>query len=121
MAVGSWQRETNLNAKEKKLLLEATGGEEPILCLKTKTRLDAGRWWWHASVWLCVTHAELILLAVARRRYLERVALKDCSGSSYCAATGQLLLAPVEGLEVSRLELSPAEALQVLRLLGVKS
>ncbi len=109
-----------MNEKEKKLLLEATGGAEPILCLKTKTRLDAGRWWWHAPVWLCVTHAELILFAVARRRYLERVALKDCAESSYCAATGQLLLAPVEGLEVSRLALSPAEALQVLRLLGVK-
>jgi len=102
------------------LLLEATGGEEPTLCLKTKTRMDAGCWWCHTSVWLCVTSAELILLAVARRRYLERVALATCSESSYCAATGQLLLAPVEGLEVSRLKLSPAEALQVLGALGVK-
>ncbi len=110
-----------MNKLEKVLLLEATGGEEPLLCLKTKTRLDAGRWWWHAPVWLCLTHAELILLAVARRRYLERVALKDCSESTYCAATGQLLLAPVEGLEVSRLNLSPAEALQVLSALRVKS
>lgn len=110
----------NLNAKEKKLLLEATGGEAPILCLKTKTRIDAGCWWWRTPVWLCVINAELILLAVARRRYLERVPLAACSESSYCAATGQLLLAPVEGLEAGRLALSPAEALQVLSALGVK-
>jgi hypothetical protein len=107
----------NLNEKEKKLLLEATGGAEPILCLKTKTRIDAGYWWWRTPVWLCVTQAELILLAVARRRYLERTPVKACSESTYCAATGQLLLAPVEGLEVSRLKLSPAETLQVLAVL----
>jgi len=110
-----------LNEKEKKLLAEATGGQEPLLCLKTKTRMDAGLWWWRTPVWLCVTNTELILLAVARRRYLERVPLAACSESSYCAATGQLLLAPVEGLEVSRLELSPAESLQVLSALRVKS
>lgn len=110
-----------MNEKEKKLLLEATGGEEPILCLKTKTRIDAGYWWWRTPVWLCVTPAELILLAVARRRYVDRVPVAACSESTYCAATGQLLLAPVEGLEVSRLELSPAESLQVLSALRVKS
>ena len=69
-------------------------------------------------MWLCVTPAEVILLAVARRRHVERAPLKACSGSSYCAATGQLLLAPVEGLEVSRINLSPAEALQVLAVLN---
>ena len=103
------------------MLLEATGGEETLLCLKTKTRMDAGCWWWRTPVWLCVTKEALILLAVARRRYVERVSVKACSESSYCAATGQVLLAPVEGLEVSRLALSPAEALQVLSALRVKS
>jgi hypothetical protein len=103
------------------LLLEATGGAELLLCLKTQTRLDAGCWWRRAPVWLCVTKEAVILLAVARRRYVERVLVKTCSESTYCAATGNLILSPVEGLEVSRLALSPAEALQVLRLLGVKS
>jgi hypothetical protein len=108
----------NLNAKENKLLLEASGGQEPILCLKTQTRIDAGRWWWPTPVWLCVMHDAVILLAVARRRYLERVTLKECAASMYCHATRELVLSPVEGLEVSRLSLSPAEALQVLRVLG---
>jgi hypothetical protein len=107
-----------LNEKEKALLQEATRGETPLLCLRTKTRIDAGLWWWPTPVWLCVMHDAVILLAVARRRYLERVTLKACAESSYCAATGQLLLAPVEGLEVSRLALSPAEALQVLGVLN---
>jgi len=66
-----------------------------------------------------VTQNEVILLSVARRRYLERVPVTACSESSYCAATGEVLLAPVEGLEVRRLALSPAEALQVLQALGV--
>ena len=118
LAVGSEHWSVILNEKEKALLLEATRGETPLLCLRTKTRIDAGLWWWPTPVWLCVMHDAVILLAVARRRYLERVTRKECSASMYCHATGELVLSPVEGLEVSRLALSPAEALQVLRVLG---
>lgn len=109
-----------LNEKEIALLQEATAGREPRLCLRTKTRIDAGRWWWPAPVWLCVMQDDVIVLAVARRRYLQRVPLAECAGSYYCHATGELVLAPVESLEIRQLALSPAEALQALGALGAK-
>lgn len=109
-----------MNEIEKALLQEATGGREPKRCLRTQTRLDAGRWWRRTPVWLCVMQEEVIVLAVARRRYLQRARLADCSRSYYCHATGELVLAPVEGLEVSRLALSPAEALQALSVMGCR-
>lgn len=110
-----------MNEKEKTLLSEAAKGETPRLCLRTETRIDAGCWWRRTPVWLCVLSDTVIVMAVARRRYLQRVALADCSRSAYCHATGELILAPAEGLEVSRLALSPAEALRALAALGVPS
>jgi len=103
-----------LNEFEKALLAEVSGNREPELCLRTKTRIDAGYWWRRAPIWLCVSQDELILLAVGKRRYVQRVALSECSGSLYCHATGELVLAPVKGLETNRLAVSPAEALRVL-------
>ena len=47
-------------------------------------------------VWLCVVGDELILLAVARRRYFERVSLADCQASHYGHATGELVIEPSE-------------------------
>lgn len=109
-----------MNEVEKALLAEVTGDAEPKLCLCTKTMIDAGRWWRGTQVWLCVLQDELILLAVARRRYVQRVALADCSGSYYFHATGELVIAPAEGIETNRISLSPFDALRVLDALGVK-
>lgn len=100
---------------EKALLQEVTGGVEPRLCLRTKTSVDAGRWWRRTPVWLCVTQDKLIVLAVASRRYLQHVPLSECCGSLYCNPTGELIIAPAKGLETSRLAMSPADALRALR------
>jgi hypothetical protein len=107
-----------LNEFEKALLAEVIGDQEPELCLRTKTRIDAGFWWRCAPIWLCVSQDELILLAVGKRRYLQRVALSECSGSLYCHATAELVIAPVKGLETNRLAVSPAEALRFLSMMG---
>jgi hypothetical protein len=107
-----------LNEKEKALLQEAATGETPRLCLQTKTRIDTGCWWRRTPVWLCVMSETVIVLAVARRRYVQRVPLAACAGSYYCHATGELVLAPVESLEIRQLALSPSEALQALAALG---
>jgi len=112
------QRGFYLNEIEKALLGEVTGGVEPLLCLRTNTKVDAGRWWRRTPVWLCVTQDNLILLAVARRRYVQKVPLGECCGSLYCNTTGELILAPAKGLETSRLAMSPADALKVLKAIG---
>ena len=102
---------------ESVLLKELTGGAEPKLLLRTRTRIDAGRWWRRTPVWLCITASELILFAVARRRYTERVPLADCQASHYAHSTGELVIEPTESLRIKRLSLTPREALNALDFL----
>lgn len=99
---------------EKSLLLEACGGLEPRLLLRTGTRIDAGRWWRTTPLWLGIDGDDIFLLAVARRKYIERVPLADCRASRYCHSSGQLMIAPTESLRINQISLSPGEALRVL-------
>lgn len=106
-----------MNPTESALLKELTEGAEPKLLLRTRTRIDAGRWWRRNPVWLCITANELILFAVARRRYAERAPLADCHASHYAHATGELVIDPTETLRIKRLSLTPREALNALDFL----
>jgi hypothetical protein len=106
-----------MNDLEKTLLDEETGGAAPRLCIRTGTRIDAGRWWRRVPVWLCMVGDELLLLAVARRRHVERMAIADCHASHYSHATGELVIEPSESLRINRFSLTPREALQVLNFL----
>ena len=58
-----------------------------------------------------------MLLAVARRKYIEQVPLADCRASRYCAESGELVLAPVEDVAFPRIRMTPRDALAVLRLI----
>ena len=109
-----------MNTLEQELMRQETGGVEPRLCLRSKTRVDAGRWWRRTPVWLCVMEHEMLLLAVARRRYVERVSLGDCPDSHYSATTGELVLAPGEELRFNRFALSPRNAVRVLEFLNTE-
>jgi hypothetical protein len=106
-----------MNELESALLKELIGDAEPKFLLRTRSRIDAGRWWRKTPVWICITANELILFAVARRRYTERVQLTDCHASHYAHATGQLVIDPVETLRDKHLTLTPREALDVLDFL----
>lgn len=102
-----------MNRLESALLDELTDGAEPELLLRSRTRIDAGRWWLRTPVWICITDSELILFAVARRRYVERVPLADCHSVRYLAATGELVIDSAEALRMKRIKLTPREALLV--------
>ena len=102
---------------ESALLEELNGGAEPKLLLRTRTRIDCGRWWRRTPVWLCITDQELILFAVARRRYVDRVPLAECRASHYSHASGELVIDPTESLRIKHLSLSPREALNALDFL----
>lgn len=99
---------------EKSLLEEACVGREPSLLICSSTRLDAGRWWRSTPLWLGVDGGDLFLLAVARRKYIERVPLADCLQSRYCHSAGHLMIAPTERLRITHIALSPGEAIRVL-------
>ena len=108
-----------MNEIEKAVLIEVSGGTEPRLCLRSKRRVDTGRWWWPTPLWICVMPDQLILLAASRRNYLECLPLSKCLESYYCHATGELVISPVEGVEFNHIALSPANALLVLDAIGV--
>ena len=110
----------SMNRLEQQLLREETGDAEPRLCLRSRARIDAGRWWRRTPVWLCVMENELCMLAVARRRYVARIALSDCTASHYNHATGELVIVPGESLRFSRFPVSPREALRILSFLSKK-
>lgn len=106
-----------MNTLENHLLREEVGDAEPRLCIRSKQHIDAGRWWRGTPVWLCIVGDELILLAVARRRYIERIPIADCQASHYSHATGELLIEPGEALRFKRFALSPRDALSILNIL----
>jgi hypothetical protein len=109
-----------MNRFEQQLLREETGDAEPLLCVRSKARIDAGRWWRRTPVWLCVMADELCMLAVARRRYVARIPISECTASHYNHATGELVIEPGESLRFSRFPLSPLEALRILSYLDQK-
>jgi len=110
-----------LTGLEKQLLESECGDTPPRLCIRSRTRVDAGRWWRRTPLWVCVTDSALVLQALARRKFIAQVPLVDCRASRYCAETGELVLAPVDGsVAFPRIRVTPREALSVLRLIGVE-
>lgn len=107
-----------MNSLEKKLLLAETGGAEPRLCIRSGTTVDTGRWWRRSPVWLCATDDELLMLAVARRRFSARIALRDARASRYHHASGELVIEPGEALPLQRFKLPLDEALRILNLIN---
>lgn len=106
-----------MNPLEQQLLQSETGAAEPRLRVRSGTRVDTGRWWRRSPLWLCVTDDELILLAVARRRFFARIPLRDAHASRYHHATGELVIEPGEELPLNRFKLPPEDALPILDLI----
>ncbi|MEM7394994.1 MAG: hypothetical protein AAF492_21895, partial [Verrucomicrobiota bacterium] len=79
-----------MNDLEKKILREEVGPAEPRLRVRTDTRIDTGRWGRRSFAWLCLMDNECVILAAAKRRYIERASVNACRDSFYCHATGEL-------------------------------
>lgn len=110
-----------MNPQEQQLLNETIGNAGTQLCLRTNTRIDTGRWWRRSPVWLCIAGGDLVMLAVARRHYVERIAIADCPVSHYNHATGELVIEPGETLHLNQFKLPPREALRMLKFLNPES
>lgn len=110
-----------MNALETELLREMVGINKATLTIRTCAKIDAGRWWRKTPLWLCVVGDDLILLAIARRRYAEKIPLTECLDSHYNPATGELVIAPAETLRFSHIPMSPRDAMQILKILNPPS
>jgi hypothetical protein len=110
-----------MNQLEQQLLSDSVGKDDYRLLLRTKTRIDTGRWWRKTPLWLCVMEDELVLLSVSRRRYIERLSLSDSQQTHYNHSTGELVIEPAESLQYNCCDLSPRDALRVLNLLKIET
>lgn len=107
-----------MNKRERAILAAEIGVAAPRLTLRSKTRIDAGRWWRRTPLWICVTDHDVVILASGRRRYVQRVSISTCQNSHYCHATGELVIETSEELRYSRLAMAPVDALRVLDAIG---
>jgi hypothetical protein len=109
-----------LNSRERAVLNAETGDADVLLAVRSRTRIDTGRWLWRTPLWLCVTDHDVVVLAAARRRYVQRVPITDCQGSHYCHTTGELVIEAGDDLRFRRLAMSPVDGLRVLQALDVE-
>jgi len=104
------------------LLCAETGSDaEPVLCLESGTRVDAGWWLRRAPVWLCITAEQCIVLVAGRRSHVARVPRAACRASHYDHASGEVVIDPGDSLRFDRLAFPPREALRILHLLGAET
>ena len=106
-----------MNRLERQLLSGETGDAEPVLCLRSRTRIDTGGWLRSSPLWLCVAGGRVVTLAAKRRRYVASVAIEDLQAIYYSHSTGELVIEPGEDLMFNRIALSPSQALLVMRTL----
>jgi len=106
-----------MNAKVKQLFREEMGDVTPDLVIRSRARIDVGRWWRRSPLWVCVTGGELVMLAAGRRRYFARRALLECRESFYNPGTGEFVIVPGGDLAFPKFPLSPRDALKIFEYL----
>ena len=95
--------------------VESVVSDAPIFDVrKTGTKVDVGYWLGKRRIWLCVLEREMLLFALGRRPYVERIALQELGETQYNHVTGELVLAPAETASVGALKLAPLAALEIL-------
>lgn len=103
-----------MNEREKYLLSQEIGHKQPDLLIRTDARIDTGLWFRRTPMWLCVVDSELVMLSVARRRYVARVPISEISSSYYNHSTGEFVIEPRNTLMFSQFPMSPRDALKLL-------
>jgi hypothetical protein len=107
-----------MTAAERALLAAHGDGALPALLLRTGTTVDVGQWLARGRIWLCGGGEELVLLAAGKVPYVELIARAALRGSLYNPVTGELVLAPADGLRQRRLSVPPVEGYRALQWLG---
>jgi hypothetical protein len=69
--------------------------DDPIvLALPTQTLVDVGHWFNSGQLWVGCTREALLLWALGKRPYRERILFSELRESLYNHVTGELMLAP---------------------------
>jgi hypothetical protein len=87
--------------------------------VRTQMRVDTGGWLRNSAMWLCLTDSELVLFAANRRRFLQRLPLIECAGTSYCHVSGALHLQPSDRWHFSTIAMPPVEGIKIEKQLAL--
>lgn len=112
---------SNVNELEKQLLKQEVGDAKPRLCLRSSARVDAGLWLRRTPLWICVVDDDLVVLAVARRRFVAKIPLSECQTSHYQPASGEFVIEPTEELQFNRFSISPREAIELAEAMNLRT
>ncbi len=113
---------------------EVLAGAEVFFIVRTGTKTDVGSWLGPGRACACALADELLLFApkwdpraglfwlvtlagklgLRMPPYVERIPFGELRRSSYNHVTGELVLAPAEGVRVRRLKMSPLDGYQLL-------
>ena len=105
------------SSRERRLAAELSGGQEARLLVRTGTRVDVGQWLRRGRVWAAALAGEMVLFAPGRRPYCERVPFSHLGESVYNPVTGELVLAPAQGVSARSLRMPPLDGYRFLSLL----
>jgi len=83
-----------------------------LLCSGSK--VDVGLWMRRGRIRVACLESELLLFAFGPKPFSERYALADLRGSIFNHITGELVLAPADGMPMRTLRLPQQDALQLL-------
>ena len=107
-------RSERLGAARRRFLDSQIDGRPVFHILKTHSKVDVGTWFFKRRVWACLLGDELLLFARGRQPYVERVPFDRLQRSEYNHVTGEVMLAPADGLRVGHLKMPPLEGLHLL-------
>jgi len=103
-----------LRRAERRLLEEACGAGAEQFVLLTRSRVDVGQWLSRGRLWLAWTDGALLLFAMGKRPFVERLAAADLAESLYNPVTAELVLLPAAEARQRTVRVAPVEGWNLL-------
>jgi hypothetical protein len=103
-----------LGKAARRLAQPLIGQDDVFVLLKTRSRVDTGGWLGRRRVWAAALADALVVFAPGRRPCSERIPFAQLRESTYNHVTGELVLAPPEGMHVRSLRVSPLDGYQLI-------
>ncbi len=114
LALGARDLPEAMSRQERELLQEMAGEAPVYYLVHSESRVDVGHWFSRGALWAATTDTELVLFAVGKRPFFEKVPFAYLRKSMYNHVTGEVILAPAESTRVHGVKVTPEQGYQVL-------
>lgn len=95
-------------------MIDLIGLQDILWLMRTNTKVDVGMWFRKRRLYVCLLSHKLVLFANGRKPCAETIPLTELRESRYNHVTGEVVLAPTEGMRINRLKMSPRNGFQLL-------